>query len=392
MLQVTAGPSAPSACDLLDEQFTSASRGVEAVLPLLEEWNALKDTTRRTTNELASALLSRLLQQAHTLVHYCRSSSAPVDESALAHFADCENNPQARVAFAEALEQEEALVGQGLEAQFPLAELQASLASLLPALGRLRDKLVTLERFVVSQDADVLAYKLHANLETKLRDMYANFAEQRKKVGRQIRRLLQRRDALEDSDSDIELDGENDIQQLNQAIEIAKQENRKMLSSHQRDWSELMGSCWQTRPELRLRHWCKLQPWAQLDDKARAKAEKKRSGTPGSRSVQAETEFHLQPWVEHMLQFLNTHGLERPELSLDDYTLNEEGFDVVSRAGANHPVRMARNPAGAVVALKRFTVAARDVAALRKVSPLRGGCICFIPPAMCARGECNCVV
>ena len=77
----------------------------------------------------------------------------------------------------------------------------------------------------------------------------------------------------------------------------------------------------------------------------------------------ASTDTPLQPWVEHMLQSLHTNGLERPELSLDAYALQ----DVVSTANARHAVQKAISPSGEVVALKRFTLAASDLASLRKV-------------------------
>ena len=70
-----------------------------------------------------------------------------------------------------------------------------------------------------------------------------------------------------------------------------------------------------------VRRWCEKQPWAQLDEKARARARKQRAKAKPSSAAKQSPEGELQPWVEHMLTSLSTQGLERDELSLDAYTL-----------------------------------------------------------------------
>ena len=69
-----------------------------------------------------------------TLLPKC-AEPVPVAHSDLAPYAAADLQPRDLSAFGEAVQEEEALVGAGLQSRFPAAAVQATLASMIPALG-----------------------------------------------------------------------------------------------------------------------------------------------------------------------------------------------------------------------------------------------------------------
>ena len=355
----------------LGEHATAGQASLEATLAKMTAWRHLRETTQQETDQLAVRLVPHLLCPLETLARVCSVPvPSPLASILPAFTADTKVEPTAPHEFAEALQREEALLRGGLAARFPLAAVQSTLAEVLPVVERLREDLAALEQVLQTLQRELDQYAAEVDLQSKLHDTYTAFAARSKQLRKEL--LLQLHLQLAASDSDSDSNSEEDKDPAQQI----KAQQQSTLARFRSEWLPLVELCWTCRPELLLRRWCELQPWAQLDAKAKRKLQRKRAKT-----AQAPGALHgpglgpaeeLQPWVEHMLTSLHTRGLERPELSLEAYVL----LDVASASDARHPVQQARAPNGEVVALKRFTVAARDLASLRKVPCVQTRLLC----------------
>ena len=180
------------------------------------------------------------------------------------------------------------------------------------------------------------AQKLES-LEDDLKERHDEFLKCKRKLKRKIARL-----DPDTKDSDNEM-GEEELKAAKVELE---RELCSALGGFHRDWEALLHVAKHERPELLQRVWCAQQPWAQ-EKKGCAK---------------------LAAWVEAALTHLDSHGLEKPELSLEAYSDRK----LLPAGGANHSVYVAVSPSGARVALKRFTATRpQDRAALKKVRPAR---------------------
>jgi hypothetical protein len=336
----------PQSCELKtmdsDVIVDAALTQLGFTLEQIQQWRLLKTNAAQTTNQLAAQVLPHYVMAMQVLTSVClldqKGCQLPTQPIVV--------DPKAPAAFVMAVRAEEALSGQGHASCFPHDSVLQTTRTVFEALDVMHRHLATLERLDTTLREDLQSSLRQANLEAKLEERYSLFAKASKNLRKQRRAA-----ELELSDSDSE---EEDLVVKRQEL---KQAYGKVLTSFRRDWNELLRNVRRHRPELLLRHWCELQSWALRP----AKAKSGRSASQKSPSKVDEPK--LQPWLESMLSHLDTEGLQRAELTLQDYDL----LGIVSESHARHVVQKARAPNGEEVALKRYTISPSDHALLRKV-------------------------
>ena len=309
---------------------------LQQTLGLLKKWHQLRATAAAHTNQQAERFFPQLQALA---TRACGSNAAeelkdPSPQELATHFI-------------QAVHAEEALRGQGHMKRFPQDAVLGTTLYLRGMLQRLQRQLTDVLNLRRSLDVSLHSNQQALGLDREVPKAHKDFNSSKRKIEKKIHLLH----AGMGSESDSEVDED--------AVLECKLRLRQLGSEFHREWTRQMGCVYRHRPELLLRGWCATQSWAALPPDKRAKAKKKQ------RPDQAHL-VPLQSWVEDMLSYLGSSGLEQPHLSMENF----EDLGVISDSTTRHEVRKARTVDQEEVVLKRYGITPQQLSTLRKETRL----------------------
>ena len=331
-----AGLGAPQSETMPPSQGSNASPAFEDVkarfdhaIDSLAKWHDLRAQAALETNARAQGFFGQLQAFAHQACGVggeAQVVDAPEQEAAL---------------FVQAVQAEEALVGQAHEKLFPHEAVWMAFQDLHSVLQRLHQQLIEASSLRHSLKGMLQANDTALTLLDQLPQMHKDFAAGKRKLERDI--LL-----LQAGNSETDTPSDTDTEETERKVEECQQQLRREKSAFHRAWASKMDCVLDHRPELLLRGWCASQDWAEKKQKPGRAA----SNKPAP----------LQPWVMDMLSHLDSEGLEKLYLTLDHF----EELSLISTSSCRHEVQKGRTVDGKQVALKRFASTSKHLPKLRK--------------------------